>query len=504
MAIKNIFSLGELFERVQLESVFPDGKTFVDCSPKFDLDFTKEEYEKQKDSEEFSLNDFVKNNFLLPHDYSQNYVPPTGESILKHIDELWNVLTRQPEESKDSLIGLPFPYIVPGGRFREIYYWDSYFTMLGLQVSGRVDMIENMVKNFSFLIEQFGYIPNGNRTYYLGRSQPPFFSCMIQLLKEEKGDQVLSEYLPSLLKEYEFWMKGNELFSDKKNAVQHVVQMPDETVLNRYWDQANTPRPEAYKKEIELAEMVDEKEELFRNLRAAAASGWDFSSRWFKNKHQFSSIHTTDIIPVDLNCLLLHLEETIAEAYKYLDDSASSNSFIDLAEKRNRAINNYCWNEEKGFYFDYDFVEKRQTNADTLAASFPLYFKVATDDQAEKVAGNLKQKFLKNGGLITTTETTDQQWDAPNGWAPLQWISIRGLINYGFTALAFSISKRWLELNKKAFENTGKLMEKYNVVSTNLVAGGGEYPAQDGFGWTNGVYLALDRWTKSMNDKVCY
>jgi alpha,alpha-trehalase len=280
--------------------------------------------------------------------------------------------------------------------------------------------------------------------------------------------------------------------------------MPDGSVLNRYWDQSNTPRPEAYKKEIELAENVNEKEVLFRNLRAAAASGWDFSSRWFKNKYQFSSIHTTDIIPVDLNCLLLHLEETIAESYQYLNDFASSETYKIAAEKRKQAINDYCWNEEKGFYFDYDFVEELQTNSYTLAASFPLYFKMATARQAEKVSVNLNEKFLKNGGLITTTETTDQQWDAPNGWAPLQWISIRGLINYEFKELAFEISRRWVALNKKVFENTGKMMEKYNVVSTELVAGGGEYPAQDGFGWTNGVYLALDRWNKSMNDKVCY
>jgi len=504
MPITNIFSLGELFERVQLQSVFPDGKTFVDCTPLSDLDSIKIEYDEQKNFPEFDLTQFVNKHFLPPPEYSQTYQPKAGETIIKHIEDLWDVLTRQPEQSKNSLIALPFPYIVPGGRFREIYYWDSYFTMLGLQVSRRVDMIENMVKNFSFLIEQFGYIPNGNRTYYLGRSQPPFFSCMIQLLKEEKGDQVLSEYLPSLLQEYEFWMKGNELFSDKKNAVQHVVQMPDGTVLNRYWDQSNTPRPEAYKKELELAENTEQKEILFRNLRAAAASGWDFSSRWFRNKDQFSTIHTTDIIPVDLNCLLFHLEKTIEKAYAKSGDTGSSKIYKDLSEKRKQAINAYCWNEEKGFYFDYDFVEKKQTSSYTLGASFPLYFKIANDQHAKRVADVLKERFLMNGGLTTTTQTTNQQWDSPNGWAPLQWISIRGLNNYGFKDLAMEISKRWMSLNKKVFKNTGKLMEKYNVVSTDLVAGGGEYPAQDGFGWTNGVYLALDHWIKSVDKKVCY
>jgi alpha,alpha-trehalase len=496
MEIKNIFSLGELFEKIQTGEIFPDSKTFVDCTPNSDFSSILDCYIQEKDKEGFSLSDFVNKHFVLPTTYSENYVPLKNRTITQHIEGLWDVLTRETKESKNSLIPLPFPYIVPGGRFREMFYWDSYFTMLGLQISKRVDLIQNMVDNFAYLVDHFGYIPNGNRTYFLGRSQPPFFACMIQLLNEEKGENIFVKYLPQLEKEYHFWMKGIDNVSTNIPSVFRVALMPDKSILNHYWDESDAPRPEAYRQELALAKDVAEKNSLYRNLRAAAESGWDFSSRWFKDKLQFSTIHTTEIIPVDLNCLLLNLEKTIAKAYLISGEKELSEKFETHADKRTEAINTYCWNKEKKFYFDYDYIESKQTNSLNLAAVFPLFFKIATDEQAANVAKILKEKFLYHGGLVTTTETTDQQWDAPNGWAPLQWLAVQGLANYGHSDLAIDVAKRWLELNKKVYENTGKMMEKYNVVDTNLIAGGGEYPAQDGFGWTNGVYLALDKWIK--------
>jgi alpha,alpha-trehalase len=411
---------------------------------------------------------------------------------------LWDVLKRNPEVTSDSLISLPHPYIVPGGRFREIYYWDSYFTMLGLQVSGRIEMIQNMVDNFSYLIDTIGYIPNGNRTYYLGRSQPPFFACMVNLLIEEKSKNILINYLPQLEKEYNFWMKGIDELNDSNLSVNRVALLPDGSILNHYWDENDTPRPESFKEDVELAHEAKDKKNMYRHLRAAAESGWDFSSRWFKNSNDFSTIHTTEIMPVDLNCLLLNLEKSIAEAYQLKSDTLSSNKFKTLANKRKQAIEKYCWNEEKGFYFDYDYVQNQQKISLTLAGVFPLFFEIASQEQANAIGAILQEKFVSFGGVITTTETTNQQWDSPNGWAPLQWIVIQGLTKYGQTDLAKDIAKRWMNLNEKVYANTGKMMEKYNVVDTGLEAGGGEYPAQDGFGWTNGVYLALYKWMKNI------
>ena len=216
-----------------------------------------------------------------------------------------------------------------------------------------------------------------------------------------------------------------------------------------------------------------------------------FFSRWFEDGATLSTIHTTDIIPVDLNCLLFNLEETLGKAYHYANDQQAQ-KYFDRSEKRKNALNTYCWNENEGCYFDYDHKAGKQTKSLTLATAFPLFFSIASPKQATSVAAALENHFLSPGGLRTTTVKTGQQWDAPNGWAPLQWIAIKGLLNYGHDELAKEIAGRWLTINEKVYTNTGKMMEKYNVVDINLEAGGGEYPAQDGFGWTNGVYLKLN------------
>ena len=492
--IANIDSYGLflLLEDVQMRRIFPDGKTFVDCHPKYPAEDINTKYLKQKDRPGFDLKKFILENFELPVPHSTNYQSDHSKSIEENIETLWSVLTRPPKKSAGTLISLPYPYVVPGGRFGEIYYWDSYFTMLGLQASGKYDMIENMVKNFSYLIDTIGYIPNGNRSYFIGRSQPPYYSLMVKMLAEVRTNDILVTYLPQFEKEYQFWMRGADELNKDIPAVRHVVRMPDGEILNRYWDENDTPRPESYREDVELShQSARDTKKLFRHLRAGAESGWDFSCRWFKDANSFASIHTTDIVPVDLNCLLCHLEETIAQAWQLKGDQEMSAKYLKLAGKRRLAIQQYCWNDDKGFYFDYDHVEGKQKELGTIAAAAPLFFNIATDEQATLVASVIKERFLKPGGVVSTLKTTGQQWDAPNGWAPLQWMTIIGLENYGQAELANTIARRWIQLNKDVFKRTGKLMEKYNVVDTHLEAGGGEYAGQDGFGWTNGVLLAL-------------
>ncbi|MEK7254948.1 MAG: trehalase family glycosidase, partial [Bacteroidota bacterium] len=227
------------------------------------------------------------------------------------------------------------------------------------------------------------------------------------------------------------------------------------------------------------------------HLRAGAESGWDFSSRWFADGKTLTSIHTTDIVPVDLNALIFNLEMTIASIYQNQGNADKANFYQQQAAKRSAAVNKYCWQPTAGFFYDYDFVKGEPTNVPSLAAAYPLYFKMATPNQAQSVAQNLQKNFLRDGGVLSTPNFTGQQWDAPNGWAPLQWMTIQGLRNYGETALANDIKKRWMDLNVKVYQNTGKMVEKYNVQDVSLEAGGGEYPVQDGFGWTNGVLLKL-------------
>ncbi len=486
-----IHELGELFEAVQMQNILGDGKTFPDCLAKRELKKISIDFQRIKKLPDFNLKKFVAENFELPADNQIDFVSDNKGPVSNHIESLWTFLTRKTNTENSSLIQLPNPYIVPGGRFRECYYWDSYFTMLGLQKSGRMDLIKNMVDNFAFLIDTIGYIPNGNRTYFLGRSQPPFFSLMVKLLSEEL-EEALEKYLPHLEKEYSFWMDGLERLEETNPTQARVILLEDGSVLNRYWDSNQTPRPESYKEDVELSHQSKQApEELFRNLRAAAESGWDFSSRWFKEEGNFASIHTTDIIPVDLNCLLLHLEQTLIEAYQHTGNKSKAEKFLLIAQKRKSAIRKYCWDSNQNFYFDYDFQSKKIKKALTLAGFFPIFFEVATPGQANEMAKHLESKFLKPGGLTTTLEFSGQQWDAPNGWAPLQWICFKGLVNYGFGELAERVKRSWLSSNEAVFRKTGKMTEKYDVWNENADASGGEYPNQDGFGWTNGVYLAM-------------
>lgn len=487
----NIEDFRTLFEDVQLKRIFPDSKTFVDATSKHDANEIERMYLFKKSEPGFDLKKFIEEHFDLPKSHSANHKSDLSKTVEENIEALWAVLTRIPEAriENSSLILLPYAYIVPGGRFGEIYYWDSYFTMLGLKESGQMDMIENMVKNFSSLIQQFGFIPNGNRIYFTGRSQPPFFSLMIELLASVKGDIIIKQYLPHLQKEYDFWMKDVAGYS---HATARAIQLSAEEIANRYWDRYDTPRPEAYVQDLELSHCSQQDaKQLFRHLRAGAESGWDYSSRWFENGKDFSTIYTADILPVDLNCLLYNLEKVISKGYELSGNMDRAFLFKIKSEQRRQVIQKYCWNGAVNFFCDYDLKHQKQKEEITLAGAYPLFFNIATEKQAEIVAEKIKTLFLKQGGLITTLKHTDQQWDAPNGWAPLQWMTIIGLENYAYSGLAKEIATRWVNLNRSVFKRTGKMMEKYNVENIHLDAGGGEYEGQDGFGWTNGVYLAL-------------
>lgn len=464
---KPIQSSGALFQAVQLSGVFRDSKTFLDAQ-------ALNPPEEIEAAFRALLDDFVRENFRVPGEQEAAAIEKSA-SLAGHIDSLWKLLERPPAEKASlhsTLIALPYPYVVPGGRFREIYYWDSYFTCEGLAASGRLDLVEAMIQNFAWLIEQFGFIPNGNRTYYLSRSQPPFFWKMLQLLERERGPQSIEAFLPALKAEYRFWEQ----------------RQVGDTGLARFWDAHNTPREESFREDVELYEQAaaDRQGGIYRDLRAAAESGWDFSSRWLADGRTLESIHTTDLLPVDLNCLLYGMEQQMA--------GWLGGEYQSAAEARKQAVQSYCWNEAQGWFFDYDWRTGQQTDSWSLAGIYPLYCGLANPAQAQAVARNIEQKFLRPGGLVTTLQETGQQWDSPNGWAPLQWIAVEGLRRYGHEALAQEIARRFVALAEKVYRSTGKMMEKYNVCDLGLEAGGGEYPLQDGFGWTNGVvrkFLAM-------------
>jgi len=481
-----------LFERVQLERVYEDGKTFVDAVPRRPPGAIMQDYASSRDDPALDLAAFVARHFDLPASAGADFQTKPGTDIEDHIDALWPVLMREPDEPvpHSSLLPLPHRYVVPGGRFREIYYWDSYFTMLGLEESGRHDLVADMVRNFAWLIDRYGHIPNGNRTYYLSRSQPPFFSSMVELLAARVGSAAYREFLPQLRREYEFWMDGSATLA-RGQAHRRVVRLPDGTVLNRYWDDRQTPREESYREDVQTAQ--DSKrpaEEVYRNLRAAAESGWDFSSRWFGDGRNLATIRTVELLPIDLNSLLYSLEQTLARAYRANARPAEAAQFTERALERRRAIHRYLWNPRWGVFEDYAWRDGRRSRHVTAATLYPLFVGVATAAQANAVSKVIERKLLEPDGLATTALSTGQQWDAPNGWAPLQWIAIEGFNRYGHRSLARRIAHRWIRDNLEYYAATGKLVEKYDV-SGDAAAKGGEYPLQDGFGWTNGVLRRL-------------
>ena len=495
---------GELFRRVQLERVFADGKTFVDMVPKRDARAIMADYAEESRSETFDLKTFVEANFDPPASPESGYRPDPNRPIVAHIDSLWSYLTREAgtdEGDAGSLLPLPNDYIVPGGRFREVYYWDSYFTCLGLVEAGRVDLVRDMVENFAHLIDTYGFVPNGNRSYYLTRSQPPFFVFMVELLaRYEDGGATVEEFLPQLRKEYAFWMDGQDRVNETNIAVNHVVRMPDGSLLNRYYDAGDRPRAESYHEDVlAIRESGRDSNLVARHLRSGAESGWDYSVRWFEDGKNISSIVTTDIVPPDLNSLLWQLEQTLGTYTESGEDG--ENEFANRAEARWMAMEKYLWNPETSWYEDYNFRKEQPTGRLSLAGMYPFWVQDPGYARNQAGAGNrmeeavevLKEQFLAPGGLRATPYTSGQQWDAPNGWPPLQYISVMALRKFDQRDLAEQVTDRWLRNNERVYENVTKMVEKYNVEDITLEAGGGEYPVQDGFGWSNGVYRAFAR-----------
>jgi alpha,alpha-trehalase len=486
----------DLFIAVQAGQIFPDSKEFPDSVPASRPEQILEQYHLQRPGSPSSLKDFVAAHFALPLQALTAPSSPGEVSILDHIDRLWDHLTRTTTAVPpySSMLALPKPYVVPGGRFREMYYWDSYFTMLGLVESGRSDLALDMVQDFAFLIDAFGHVPNGARTYYLSRSQPPFFFAMVGLISAGGADgqgRAYAEYLGQLKREYGFWMDGAQGVK-RGHARRRVVAMPDGSLLNRYWDDRDTPRDEAYREDLNLASVsLRPASNVYRDIRAAAESGWDFGSRWLADGHTLSTIETTDIVPVDLNSLLFGLENAIHSGCEQRGDEKCAVEFAHRAFARRKAIDRYLWDAPSGAYLDFRWTRGVHKPHPSAASLYPLFVGAASPAQAAAVANMTARDLLKAGGISASTLDTGQQWDSPNGWAPLQWIAVSGLRDYGRTGLAEAIACRWMVNVIDVYRDSGKLVEKYDVVTTGRQGGGGEYPLQDGFGWTNGVVRKL-------------
>jgi len=490
--------LGPLFHDVQVSRVFQDSKTFVDARPLRPPAEIAARYDAARGAAGFDLAAFVERHFAVPEPAGAGVRTDTTQTMEEHIRALWPALTRTPDaaDASSSLIPLPHAYVVPGGRFREVYYWDSYFTMLGLIESGRADLVRSMLDNFAYLVRTVGRVPNGNRTYYLGRSQPPYLAAMVGLYAAATDTARALPYLDALEAEHEFWMEGAGPLAPGQ-AYRRVVRLAGGSLLNRHWDDRPEPRPESYREDHELGESLPaaRREAFYRHVRATAESGWDFSSRWMRDPSDLRSLETTELVPVDLNSLLYHLERTIAALRTVRGrpgDGDVAERFALAAETRRRALLAAAYDPDSGFFYDVRWrTGERVTDRPTLAAAAPLYFGLATAEQGRAVADRLARDFLAPGGFVTTLVPSGQQWDAPNGWPPLQWLAVQALCRYDRAPAAGEARQRWLALNRRTYRATGKMTEKYDVQDLNRRAGGGEYPTQDGFGWTNGVALAF-------------
>jgi alpha,alpha-trehalase len=480
---------GALFEAVQTHRLYGDSKSFADAIPlRLPVEIMAD-WKSAQPSDASELRAFVEENFALPEAVNGAMHPNT--SFKAYLAQAWSSLVRSDREVPPfgSALSLPYPFVVPGGRFRELYYWDSYFTMLGLAVSGRQELVEDMVENLGSMLDRFGMIPNASRTYYLSRSHPPVFYLAAGLSRKD-GDEDRARRLEWMRKEHRFWMDGaDDLLPGHEHR--RVARLADGALLNRYWDDHPVPRDESWAEDMALARVLPEEQHssVWRNLRAAAESGWDFSSRWLGQGGALHSIRTTRILPVDLNALLYGLEQTIAEhsaAQGHLDEA---DLFREKAHQRLNAVNAYLWSAELECYADYDIDIHSSSGRLTAAAAFPLFVGLSDGDRARSTAVAL-HRLLSPGGLCTTLDETGQQWDAPNGWGPLQWIAFKGLQAYGEGALAADIAQRWLAMVERDFQNTGQIFEKYDV-ETQRPGVGGEYAVEIGFGWTNGVTLAL-------------
>ncbi|EEF43408.1 alpha,alpha-trehalase, putative [Ricinus communis] len=510
-----------------------DPKLYVDFSLKFNLSTAEKAFNELPRSENGSvlmkdLEEFIATYFDAPSNDILNYDPPDfvpePDGFLPKVENqeariwalevhsLWKNLSRKvSDEVKKhpelhTLIPLPAaPLIIPGSRFREVYYWDSYWVIRGLLASKMYETANAIVNNLISLVNKYGYVLNGARTYYTNRSQPPLLSAMVSEIHKRTGDlELAKKALPALLKEHQFW-----------NSEIHIVTIKDargnDHNLSRYYAMWNKPRPESSildKRSASKFLNSSQKQQFYRELASSAESGWDFSTRWMRNSSEFTTLATTSILPVDLNVFILKMELDIVLLARETGEESIADSFLKASQARKRAINSIFWNDKMGQWLDYwlanDTCQESETwracnqNQNVFASNFsPLWIELFNSDTA--LVDNVMRSLQSSGlvcaaGIATSLTNSGQQWDFPNGWAPLQHMIVEGLAKSGSQeakSLAEDIAVRWVRTNYVGYKKTGAMHEKYNVEKCGESGGGGEYVPQTGFGWSNGVILAF-------------
>ncbi|KAK2978651.1 hypothetical protein RJ640_019108 [Escallonia rubra] len=498
-----------------------DPKLYVDMSLKVNLSTTLEAFNNLPRTKNGSVSDKELNRFIEEYlngvDEDLVYVEPVDfvaepDGFLPKVENrevrawalevhsLWKNLSRKVSDrvlerpELHTLLPLPKPVIIPGSRFREVYYWDSYWIIRGLLASKMYETAKGIVTNLVALIDEFGHVLNGARAYYSNRSQPPLLSSMVVDIYKTTGDMNLIKMaLPALLKEHKFWNSGI-----------HKVTIQDSQgsthTLSRYYAMWNEPRPESSTIDKESAFNLSnncEKQQFYRELASVAESGWDFSTRWMRNASDFTTLAATSILPVDLNTFILKMELDISFLANAVGENNTAAHFMEAAGARQEAMNSVFWNAEMGQWLDY-WLKGNTMGKDV--------FKWEACNQNHNVfASNFIPLWIQlfNSGCTkpSTFELAPRCWDCnifdkdfPNGWAPIQHMIVDGLLNSGSKeakSLAKDIAMKWIKTNYVAFTKTRRMHEKYDVDKCGDAGGGGEYVPQTGFGWSNGVVLAF-------------
>lgn len=515
-----IFCRGDLLRIVQMARIFNDSKTFVDMRLQKDEADVLQAFKALPDNpSKDQVFKFVKDNFLPAGDDLEEWSPPDWKENPEFIDrikddnlrdfasklnELWKKLGRKISDearqnpARSSLILVKNPFIVPGGRFREYYYWDSYWVVDGLLVCGMKDTVKGMIDNFVQLVKTYGFVPNGGRIYYTNRSQPPFLIPIVALYLNNTGDEdYVKSILDDLEKEYTFWRENRnvevEVSSGKYNLSIYAANM-------------DTPRPESYYEDFHTAQAIPEnaRPTLYQDIASAAESGWDFSTRWFNRtgsqQGSLRSTRTRQIIPTDLNSLLYLNEKLLEKFFRLFGNTAKADQYEGFSKSRLAAIEAVLWDNKTGLWLDYDRQFKKKRHYFYAASVVPLWAGVHRGNLARErfVLQALKRLKVLDypGGFPTSLSTSGQQWDFPNAWPPLQHMLIEGLALSSSKELqdeAFKFAQKWITTNYKAWKSTGHMFEKFNVSVHGAPGGGGEYKIQIGFGWTNGVVLDMLR-----------
>lgn len=526
-----IYCHGSLLHTIQMAHIHNDSKHFVDMTLKNSPNLTLAAFQDLMNRTDNTpskdeVQDFVTENFHDPGAEFEPWVPEdwdTDPEFLKHVEdpnleewgrnlhELWKKLGRKislevsQEPEKFSQIYVPNPVIIPGGRFREFYYWDSYWTIDGLMLSGMTKTVKGMLDNFLKMVDTYGMVPNGGRVYYTRRSQPPYLIPMVKLYMDQTHDlEFLRGNIDLLEREFLFWENKRSIEIKDREGKSHTVA--------QYRVDVGEPRPESYREDYHLAQQLvseEEKEDIYVQLKSGAESGWDYSTRWIvknnTNKGTMKDLKVTSIVPVDLNSLLCMNARTLSQFYSRLGNYTKKKHYEDVADQKNDTMAKIFWDKTDGTWYDYDLKAEGKRRYFYLSNIHPIWSGCYGQEDSrahtvEKVINYLKKKSIINydGGVPTSLENSGQQWDFPNAWAPLQHITIMGLyearsIHHEADSLSFSLAEKWIRTNWLGYQQSKPhaMFEKYNVTIVGLPGGGGEYDVQLGFGWSNGVALRL-------------